>query len=152
MEPGMKYLVAVATEVSKTKNDSQLWFINGTWVNIVNPVDVRTLKDGRIMISWSIDENRGYELTGETVFGMTSTNAQGRSVVSYVGFTSDLKKTEQELNTAVGIEALEPSASNTEHAAYDLNGRLVASGQWSASGPQLRKGLYIIDGKEVLVR
>ena len=100
MEPGMKYLVAVATDVSKNKSDSQLWFINGHWVNIVNPTDVRTLKDGRIMVSWAIDENAGYELTAETVFGMTSTNSQGRSVISYVGFTSNLQKTEQELNNA----------------------------------------------------
>ena len=106
LEPGMKYLVAVATEVSKDKGDSQLWYINGTWVNIVNPTDVRTLSDGRVMVSWSIDENKGYQLTGETVFGLTSTNSQGRSVISYVGFVSDLKKIEQELNEAVGITSL----------------------------------------------
>jgi len=118
LEPGMKYFVAVATEVSTNKNDSQLWYINGTWVNIVNPVDVRTLKDGRIMIAWSIDENKGYELTGETVFGLTSTNTSGRSVFSYVGFTSDLKKTEQELNTPVGIETIQvaPDSPKTIYA------------------------------------
>ena len=117
----MKYFVAVATEVSTNKNDSQLWYINGTWVNIVNPADVRTLKDGRIMIAWSIDENKGYELTGETVFGLTSTNTSGRSVFSYVGFTSDLKKTEQELNTPVGIEALQVSP-NSSHLIYTVDG------------------------------
>ena len=106
MEPGMKYLVAVATDVSKTKSDSQLWFINGRWVNIVNPDDIRNLKDGRIMISWAIDENTGYELTGETVFGLTSTNSQGRSVISYVGFTSNLNKLAKELNDAVGINEI----------------------------------------------
>ena len=121
LEPGMKYFVAVATEVSTNKNDSQLWYINGTWVNIVNPADVRTLKDGRIMIAWSIDENKGYELTGETVFGLTSTNTSGRSVFSYVGFTSDLKKTEQELNTPVGIEALQVSP-NSSHLIYTVDG------------------------------
>jgi alpha-D-xyloside xylohydrolase len=106
MEPGMKYLVGVATDVSKTKSDSQLWFINGRWVNIVNPDDIRNLKDGRIMISWAIDENTGYELTGETVFGLTSTNSQGRSVISYVGFTSNLNKLAKELNDAVGINEI----------------------------------------------
>ena len=120
MEPGMKYLVAVATDVSKDKNDSQLWFINGRWVNIVNPSDVRTLKDGRIMVAWAIDENTGYELTAETVFGLTSTNSQGRSVISYVGFTSDLKKTEQELNETVGITALQMKA--TTEAIYAPDG------------------------------
>ena len=114
MEPGMKYLVAVATDVSKTKSDSQLWFINGRWVNIVNPDDVRTLTDGRIMISWTIDENAGYELTGETVFGLTSTNSQGRSVISYVGFTSNLKATEKELNQTVSIKDISMGAPTTQ--------------------------------------
>lgn len=104
MEPGTKYLVAVATDVSKNKDDSQLWYINGNWVNIVNPTDVRTLKDGRIMIAWTIDESTGYQQTGETIFGLTSTNEQGRSVISFIGFTSDLKKLQQEFNVAVGIK------------------------------------------------
>ena len=121
MEPGMKYLVAVATEVSKDKNDSQLWYINGRWVNIVNPVDVRTLKDGRIMVSWAIDENKGYELTGETVFGLTSTNAQGSSVISYVGFSSDLNKTEKALEETVGISQLQPDSA-TPPTVYALDG------------------------------
>ncbi len=117
----MKYFVAVATEVSTNKNDSQLWYINGRWVNIVNPVDVRTLSDGRIMIAWSIDENAGYQLTGETIFGMTSTNAQGRSVISYVGFTSDLDKLAKELNATVGISSPQANVSAPE-SIYALDG------------------------------
>ena len=143
-EPGMKYLVAVATEVSKTKGDSQLWFINGTWVNIVNPTDVRTLKDGRIMVSWSIDENKGYELTGETVFGLTSTNAQGCSVISYVGFTADLKALQQELETAVGITAIHPNAT-TAQAIYALSGSRVPTNFH-------QKGLYIKNDRKVVIR
>ena len=121
LEPGMKYLVAVATDVSKNKDDSQLWYINGRWVNIVKPVDMRTLKDGRIMISWTIDENKGYELTGETVFGLTSTHAQGLSVISYVGFSSDLKRTQQELNEAVGVVAPSSDAA-TPQTVYATDG------------------------------
>ena len=121
MEPGMKYLVAVATEVSTNKNDSQLWYINGRWVNIVNPVDVRTLNDGRIMIAWSIDENAGYQLTGETIFGMTSTNPQGRSVISYVGFTADLSKLAKTLNEAVGISDVQANPQMPEEI-YSLDG------------------------------
>lgn len=143
-EPGMKYLVAVATEVSKTKGDSQLWFINGTWVNIVNPTDVRTLKDGRIMVSWSIDENKGYELTGETVFGLTSTNAQGCSVISYVGFTADLKALQQELETAVGITAIHPNTATTP-VVYALSGSRVPT------NPH-QKGIYIKNDKKVMIR
>ena len=122
MAPGMKYLVAVATEVSKTKEDSQLWFINGRWVNIVNPSDIRTLKDGRVMVSWAVDENAGYELTGETVFGLTSTNSQGRSVISYVGFTSNLKTLQQELNDAVGIHDVRSERTHNEKTIYSPDG------------------------------
>lgn len=121
MEPGMKYLVAVATDVSTNKNDSQLWYINGRWVNIVNPADVRTLEDGRIMVAWTIDENDGYELTGETVFGLTTTNSQGRSVISYVGFTSNLNTLEKELNQAVGIGQITPD-STAPQTIYAPNG------------------------------
>ena len=135
MEPGMKYLVAVATDVSKTKSDSQLWYINGRWVNIVNPVDVRTLDDGRIMVSWSIDENTGYQLTGETVFGLTSTNSQGQSVISYVGFTSDLNKLANELSELVGVSTLHTN-SDRHQAIYTLNG---------VSRQQLSHGVNIVD-------
>ena len=68
------------------------------------------------MVAWAIDENTGYELTGETVFGLTSTNAQGCSVVSYVGFTSNLKKMEQELEDAVGIRPILPTKEESEEA------------------------------------
>ena len=136
----MKYLVAVASDISKEKGDSQLWYINGTWVNIVNPVEVKTLSDGRVMVAWSIDENKGYELTGETIFGMTSTSSTGRSVISYVGFTSDLKKTERELNDAVGIRT--PSIDHDgAKKVYSLDG---------ASRPALSHGMNIVvdnDGK-----
>ena len=144
MEPGMKYLVAVATEVSKNKSDSQLWFINGRWVNIVNPADVRTLKDGRVMVSWSIDENKGYELTGETVFGLTSTNSQGRSVISYVGFTSDLNKLVKELNEVVGIEEVRHDGTKTDGFIYALDG---------TRRQQMTKGVNIVsaDGKATKV-
>lgn len=139
MEPGMKFFVAVATEVSKTKSDSQLWYINGRWVNIVNPVDVRTLDDGRIMVSWSIDVNTGYQLTDETVFGLTSTNSQGRSVISYVGFTNNLNKLAKELNELVGVSALHANP-NTPQSIYALDG---------TSRQQLAHGVNIVSGKKV---
>ena len=99
--------------------DRQLWYINGRWVNIVNPIEVRTLKDGRVMVIWSIEETQGYQLTGETIFGMTSTNSNGQSVISYVGFTADLKKLEDELNgdaTGLNVPHLNPSGTKMIYA------------------------------------
>lgn len=90
IEPGMKYFVVVASNVSKDKKDSQLWHINGQWVNIANPAKIITLPDGRILIAWSIEETNSYKENGETVFGMTSTSSTGKSTISYVGFAADL--------------------------------------------------------------
>ena len=103
MEPGTRYLVAVATDVSKNKSDSQLWHINGRWVNIVNPDQVYTLEDGRIAIVWKIDEIKIYTETGQTIFGLTSTHEKGKSVISYVGFTSDAAALIRQLNETTGI-------------------------------------------------
>ena len=122
LEPGMKYLVAIATDVSTDKNDSQLWHINGHWVNIVNPSKVAKLKDGRILVAWSIDENKAYMETGETVFGLTSTSATGTSVISYVGFTADVNALVGELNNLyTGITM--PHSTDAEPIEYiTLNG------------------------------
>lgn len=141
LEPGTRYFVVVATDVSKTKTDSQLWHINGKWVNIVNPDEVVTLQDGRILIAWKIDEAKGYVKTGETVFGMTSTASSGRSVISFVGFTSDVKTLIQSLNEAVGIN--KPTASAVSSATYDLSGAVM---------PQYAKGIGITKGRKVLIR
>ncbi len=98
LKPGMKWLAVIATEVSIDKNDSQLWYINGKWVNIVNPDRVTTLKDGRILIAWKMDETTCYTETRETVFGLTSTNLKGTSVISYVGFETDINALIESLN------------------------------------------------------
>ena len=74
------------------------------------------------MVSWAVDENAGYELTGETVFGLTSTNSQGRSVISYVGFTSNLKTLQQELNDAVGIHDVRSERTHNEKTIYSPDG------------------------------
>jgi alpha-D-xyloside xylohydrolase len=95
------------------------------------------------MVAWSIEENQGYELTGETVFGLTSTHAQGTSVVSYVGFASDLNACEQELNLAAGVKAPQARRGGTQ-AIYALDG---------TPRSQLAHGVNIVvgsDGKAVL--
>ena len=144
LEPGMKYLVAVATDVSKTKSDSQLWFIGGRWVNIVNPDDVRTLKDERIMVAWAIEETKSYELTGETVFGLTSTNPQGRSVISYIGFTSNLGKMQQELDDATSIKDLKDSKDLNDGAIDNLSGQ--------QTGNPAQPGIYIQGRKKFAIK
>ncbi|MBQ0020137.1 MAG: DUF5110 domain-containing protein [Bacteroidales bacterium] len=138
MEPGTKYLVAVATDVSKNKADSQLWHVNGKWVNIVNPDMVQTLSDGRVLVAWKIDESKGYVETAETVFGLTSTASNGKSVISYVGFVSDIQQLVKTLNNTVGVHA---PATSSPVSYYSINGVAQASAM---------PGINIVDGRKVL--
>lgn len=134
MEPGAKYLVAVASEISTKKEDSQLWHLNNQWKNVTNPDYVLKLTDGRIMVVWNMDEIKSYTLTGETIFGMTSTNAKGQSVISYVGFVSNYQTLKTQLQNAVGIEETKsdiPSASSI----YNINGTKLS---------QISKGINIV--------
>jgi len=123
LEPGIKYLVAVASNISSNKGDTQLWHLNSHWMNVTNPDDVYKLSDGRIMVVWKIDEVKSYTLTGETVFGMTSTDSKGRSVISYVGFVKDAKALKTQLEQAVGIDEVNVDPdSSTPSAIYGMNG------------------------------
>ena len=140
MEPGVRYFVAVATNVSNTKTDSQLWHINGKWVNIVNPDVIQALQDGRTLLAWKIDEVKGYEETGETVFGLTSTDAKGKSVISYVGFVKDIETLVKSLNEAVGIAVPTASVAPTT-TTYNLSGIASSQPVHSINITHGRKGL-----------
>ena len=48
-----------------------------------------------------------------------------------------------DITEATGIEAIEHSPLNIEHSVYDLSGRRIQSAE-------LKKGLYIVDGKKII--
>lgn len=139
LQPGTRYLVAVATDVSQKKTDSQLWHLNGQWVNIVNPETVQRLSDGRILVAWRMDEVQSYTQTGETVFGLTSTAVDGRSVISYVGYVSDLQSLVDSLTHTVGIH---PSHLSDNAVTYTLAG---------LPQTQSSRGVTIAQGRKVLI-
>lgn len=51
-------------------------------------------------------------------------------------------------NTPDNIERVEPSLAGVRSTVYDLQGRKITN----ASGSQLRPGLYIVNGKKLLIR
>jgi hypothetical protein len=56
-------------------------------------------------------------------------------------------------NEATGIRAIDHSPLNIDHSVYDLQGRRMANGQWSTvNGQSLKKGLYINNGKRLIIR
>ena len=49
-----------------------------------------------------------------------------------------------------GIKDIEHSTLNIEHLVYDLSGRRVGNSQLSTVNSQLKKGVYIVNGKKLL--
>ena len=140
LKAGMRYFVVVASDVSTNTNDSQLWYINGTWVNIVNPYKVTTLQDGRIVIAWTIDETKSYIQTGQTIFGLTSTDANGKSTISYVGFESDINAFIKSLNDL--YTWIEPSYENEEMKTKTSSGSIYSL--LGTKRTQLEDGVNIV--------
>ena len=61
--------------------------------------------------------------------------------------------TNDERFTPSGIVEIEEMRNEENEKVYDLQGRRVANGQWSmVNGQWLKKGLYIINGKKVLIK
>ena len=143
LKPGLKYLVVVASEVSRNKADSQLWYINGSWVNIVNPDKVVELKDGRILLAWNMNETDAYLELKETVFGLTSTNASGRSVISYVGFEADVDALADSLNKEI---------VSIDSPRKDVNGKERIYSLLGVSRKNLEDGINIVQNTDGDVR
>ena len=52
-------------------------------------------------------------------------------------------------NNETGIKDIEQSALNNQHSVYDLSGRRVGNSQLSTLNSQLKKGVYIVNGKKI---
>jgi len=123
--PHSKYLCVVAQDVSANASDSELWFINGSWKGNTKAHHVVKLKDGSIMVVWEFDELLAYTLAAETVFGLTSTNANGRSVITYVGFESSYTDLVNQLNsiyTSLQSPSAEDAQTHSRTTVYNLSG------------------------------
>jgi hypothetical protein len=77
---------------------------------------------------------------------MTSTDANGYSEIYDINFVSDVNAYE---NTVTSISDIEINGNKANDATvYDLSGRAVSK----ANLKSLEQGIYIIDGKKVVVR
>ena len=53
----------------------------------------------------------------------------------------------------MGIVAIDHSTLNIDHSVYDLQGRRLANGQSSMiNGQSLKKGVYVVNGKKVIIK
>ena len=55
-------------------------------------------------------------------------------------------------NETTGIESIEHSTLNIEHSVYDMQGRRVESSMFNIQSSMLKKGLYIVNGRKVVVK
>ncbi len=150
------WYVVVASNISTDLTASQLWWMNGdNDGGSYTPDYIVELESGEILIAWDLsatgidtylqdDENY---LDGWTGFGLTSTT--GTSVVSDINFYTWREAVAKypELATAIATEIESVETAGTE---------LAKEGIYTLSGVRLNKitksGIYIVDGKKVLVK
>ena len=153
-----KYLVVRGSNLSLNDGDSYLWWLNGTnKATSIAPAVKKTITiDGeeQTLIAWDMstsginDNLRGDypNITiGQTIFGMTSTSANGYSEIYDINFVKNIN----EYETTVSIQGIEPDGRKfTDNTVYDLSGRAVSKSNLKG----LAQGIYIIDGKKVVIR
>ncbi len=154
-----QWFVVVASNVAtENATDSYLWWMNGCNYGTQEVANiVKVLDDGQVLVAWDIpttaigdnmtnDENY---LDGWTCFGLTSTT--GTSTISDINFYTwdDLAVKYPELADGDAIGGVQTGISNVAEdveieGIYDLSGRKVSK--------TVKGGIYIIDGKKVLVK
>lgn len=153
-----KYLVVRGTNLSTSNGDSYLWWLNGTnKSSSVVPAIKKNITIGdeeQTLIAWDMstsginDNLKGdYPIItlGQTIFGMTSTSANGYSEIYDINFVKNIN----EYETTVSIQGIEPdNRKGSDNTVYDLSGRAVSK----SSLKGLAQGIYIIDGKKVVIR
>lgn len=141
------YLVVKGTNLSTASGASYLWWLNGAnYGTQVVPDIVKTVsEDGKDyqIIAWDMTKSGLYTnfsgekpsvCVGQTIFGLTSTDAAGKSDIHLITFAKD-------------VEALVSGISDVE------TEKSPAASSYSISGIKAKNpsdGIYIINGKKVV--
>lgn len=141
------YLVVKGTNLSTASGASYLWWLNGAnYGTQVVPDIVKTVsEDGKDyqIIAWDMTKSGLYTnfsgekpsvCVGQTIFGLTSTDAAGKSDIHLIMFAKD-------------VEALVSGISDVE------TEKSPAASSYSISGIKVKNpsdGIYIINGKKVV--
>ncbi|MBR1754911.1 MAG: glycoside hydrolase family 127 protein [Bacteroidaceae bacterium] len=144
-----KFLIVKGSNLARTSGASYLWWLNGVNKGSqVAPTSTKVASDGDIIVAWNMNSsglsgnNTGDRFSickGHTIFGLTSTT--GTSVIRHIGFYESVAafETATAINDVALKEGNQPTASNTY---IDLSGRQAIP----------RKGIYIINGKKVVLQ
>lgn len=145
-----KYLMVIGTNLSTGSGKSYLWWLNNTNKGSqVVPTKVQTLDNGEVAIVWDITKSNlndnskanPWTLNGTTIFGLTSTT--GTSVISYIGFVSDVDEAIATSIENVSEHAEGATSRSYNNKVYNLKGQAVNS-------VDAHRGIYIQHGKKVV--
>lgn len=141
------YLVVKGTNLSIASGASYLWWLNGAnYGTQVVPDIVKTVsEDGKDyqIIAWDMTKSGLYTnfsgekpsvCVGQTIFGLTSTDAAGKSDIHLITFAKDVEA------LVSGISDVETEKSPTA-SSYSISGIKVENPS---------DGIYIINGKKVV--
>ena len=141
------YLVVKGTNLSTASGASYLWWLNGAnYGTQVVPDIVKTVsEDGKDyqIIAWDMTKSGLYTnfsgekpsvCVGQTIFGLTSTDAAGKSDIYLITFVKDVEA------LVSGISVVETEKSPTA-SSYSISGIKVENPS---------DGIYIINGKKVV--
>ena len=151
-----RYLIVKGTNLSMTKTNSYLWWLNGTnRGSSVQPTVVSRMSDGEVIVGWDLtqsglDDNcKGSEYSlsmGMTIFGLTSTT--GSSTISHIGFYDSVNSF---LKAQTVRHPEEYSVDRVD--VYSTEGVLVRSAVAEGKAVDgLSEGVYIVGNSKVLVK
>ncbi|MCD8303385.1 MAG: glycoside hydrolase family 127 protein [Prevotellaceae bacterium] len=144
------YLIVHGTDLSLTSGDSYLWWLNGAnHASSIAPLYAIEAKEGGEVIVWDIKtsglgdylQDATNDLSGNTIFGLTSTSEEGTSTITDIGFYTYEEMIEL-LKVATAVDS--PESPEATGKLYNLQGVQLPEGA-------AQKGIYIQGGKKVVV-
>ena len=102
-------------------------------------------------IAASTDEQNNYALNGKQFVWVKDALAVNANKAWLAIPTSTARQISIVFGDATSISAVSGSPADN-NSLYTLDGRKVANGQWSMVNGQLKKGVYILNGKKVVVK
>ena len=163
-----RYFTVCGSPLRRSSGSAYLWWLGGANHGTqVAPTYTVTTADGQALFVWDItqsglndymkDENISFSANGKamnTVFGLTSTNADGTATISDINFytRNDLVSLYPEMQKYLGVP---DGISMSLHAdvtgdIYSLNGVKIASHTDKQYLDEQYKGIYIVGNKKLI--
>lgn len=163
-----RYFTVCGEPLSRTSGSAYLWWLGGAnHGSQVAPTYTTTIADGQSLFVWDItksglndymkEDTVSFSTNGQamnTVFGLTSTRADGSATINDINFYSrntlvtQYPEMQQYLGTPDAIKHASAEASNSTNI-YTLGGVKIAGSSSPESIEELPEGIYIMNGKKV---